>query len=185
MFTLVTSNQEKIHFAKLALNELDLEFDVESGLHLIEIQADTPNEIIIHKAHEAFEQLKRPVVVSDHWWEISALNGFPGPYMRFINDRWQSDDLLRLMSGKKDRKAIFIESICYKDQDRENVFQTKLMGEVLSEARGKGLCSQEIISLSRDGKSIAWHLNNGTDPRGKYNQKKVWKDLSEWLRVHR
>jgi non-canonical purine NTP pyrophosphatase (RdgB/HAM1 family) len=178
MFTLVTSNKEKIHFAKLALDKEGIVFDVAS-LPLIEIQADTPQEIILHKADQAYLMLKKPVVVNDHWWSFPALGGFPGPYMHFMNDHLRADDLIRLMDGKEDRRAILTESICYKDDKHVKVFTQERIGEVLPSPQGDGVPGQQVISLSRDGLSIATHLNRGSDPISN-DERKVWKELADW-----
>ena len=182
MFTLVTSNKEKVHFAKIALDQVHIQFDVVS-LPLIEIQADTPEEIILHKAGQAYAELKKPVVVNDHWWSFPALGGFPGPYMHFMNDHLTADDLIRIMGGKEDRRAILTESICYKDKERVKIFTQEREGEILLAPQGDGVPGQRVISLSHDGLSIAAHLNRGTDPEG-IRERKVWKELAAWLKNH-
>ncbi|SRR5258708_24093529 len=182
MFTLVTSNKEKIHFAKLSLDQVGITFD-SITLPLVEIQADSPKEIILHKADQAYAKLRRPVVVNDHWWNFPALGGFPGPYMHFMNDHLTAEDLIQFMHGKTDRTAILTESICYKDEKEMKVFFQERTGVVLSSPQGNGVPGQQVISLSGDGLSIATHLNRGTDPIGG-GERAIWKELSIWLKGH-
>lgn len=180
MFTLVTSNQEKVHFARLECEKVGVSFNVAS-LSLVEIQADKPRDIILHKATQAFASLKKPIVVSDHWWSFPALGGFPGPYMHFVNDTLKASDLIQLLQGKTDRRAIFTETICYKDDVSEKVFSQSKEGSVLASPQGGGVPCQQIISLSDDGQSIATHINQGTDPLGG-TERKVWRELAAWFK---
>jgi inosine triphosphate pyrophosphatase len=46
-----------------------------------EIQG-TPEEIITHKLHNAYNKFKQPVLVEDTSVALSELNGFPGPYIK-------------------------------------------------------------------------------------------------------
>lgn len=179
MFTLVTSNEEKIYFARKALDRHNIDFKT-INLEITEIQADSPDELILHKANSAFEKLKEPLVVNDHWWEFKALNGFPGPYMHFMNDHLTSDDILRLMHGKKDRRVVAKEYICYQDKNTVKIFFDNIEGIMLEKAEGNGLPGQQILSIAPDRHSIAYHLNHKTDPRGT-PERKVWSDLANWL----
>lgn len=178
MLTFVTSNPQKVQFAKQALAPFGLEIK-NIFLELEELQSDDPKVIITRKAQDAFTKIQTPVVVSDHSWEFAALNGFPGPYMHFINDHLRADDLLRLMEGKTDRRAILHEYICYCDGRRTRVFSEDISGVVLTASEGDGVPGQQIISLSGDNHSIAYHINHDNDPRGD-SPRKVWEDLAVW-----
>ena len=86
-------------------------------LDLIEPQADTAKEIARVKAHQAWEQLHQPVLVDDSSFHITALNGFPGPYIKPMLQTVGISGILRLMEGYEDRSAAFISSLVYIDKD--------------------------------------------------------------------
>lgn len=181
MILFVSSNSEKVQFAKqsLALHNIEIE---PIALELEELQSDDQEHIIIRKAKDAFEKVNKPLIVSDHHWDFLALNGFPGPYMHFMNDHLTAEDFLRLMDGKEDRRALLREYICFYNGKEAKVFMEEIHGVVLFSPEGKGLPGQQIISLTRDDHSIAYHLNQGTDPRGT-GGRQIWKDFADWYQA--
>ena len=101
---------------------VDVAVDQQS-LDLIEPQADTAREIARVKARQAWDQLHQPVVVDDSSFHITALNGFPGPYIKPMLQTVGIDGILRLMEGYDDRSAAFISSLVYIDEDGvEHIF---------------------------------------------------------------
>lgn len=178
MILFVTSNPEKIYFAQksLALHGIEVE---PVKVELEELQSDDPEHLITRKAHDAFAKLGKPLLVSDHNWDFPALSGFPGPYMHFINDHLTADDLLRLMQDTQDRRAILREYMGYYDGKTSKIFMEELHGVLLLAPEGQGVPGQQIISLTQDGHSIAYHLNQGTDPRGD-TPRQIWEDFARW-----
>lgn len=178
LFTFITSNSEKISTARIYLDPLGIEFD-SRDIDLIEPQIASVEEISKFKAKQAFDILKAPVVVSDHGWAITALNGFPGPYMKFINKWFGTDDFLRLLAGYEDRSVVKTEVISYADQNGVKSFAQEIPGLLLTEPKGEGLPMMKLTTFLSSQKSVAECLNEGIDPtNGKLN---LWKDFSEWL----
>ena len=98
----VTGNQLKFEVAQNAVRGSDCslirqEFDVP------EIQSDNVEEIARFSAKWASNHLKKPAVVTDAGYYIAALNGFPGPFIKYINKWLSADDILNLMRGKENR----------------------------------------------------------------------------------
>src|SRR5450830_475374 len=91
-----TSNQEKMLIAQTVCESAGINV-VQAPLDIHEIQGEDPKLIVKEKARSAFKQLGKPVIVSDDSWDIPALNGFPGPYMKSVNHWFESQDFLRLM----------------------------------------------------------------------------------------
>lgn len=119
-----TSNAGKATSLRYHLKRhgVDVAVDQQS-LDLIEPQADTAREIARVKARQAWDQLHQPVVVDDSSFHITALNGFPGPYIKPMLQTVGIDGILRLMEGYDDRSAAFISSLVYIDEDGvEHVF---------------------------------------------------------------
>ena len=57
------------------------------------------------------EKLERPVIKSDVGYFIEALNGFPGPFLRYINDYLTSEEILKLMEDKENRTILLKECL--------------------------------------------------------------------------
>lgn len=79
-FTLVTGNSGKLAEARRvagrALEAVELD--------LPEIQSLDIHEVLRHKASEAFRRLRRPIVVEETGLELAALEGFPGPLVKWM-----------------------------------------------------------------------------------------------------
>ncbi|NBS41857.1 non-canonical purine NTP pyrophosphatase, partial [bacterium] len=80
MITIVTGNPNK-------LKELQAIFsDVEMGMRSVdipEIQSLDLEEIVRAKVRSAFEAVGGPVIIEDVSFEIAALNGMPGPFVKW------------------------------------------------------------------------------------------------------
>src|SRR6185369_5859656 len=79
-FVLVSGNKGKIAEARLAAGA-DLPA---AELDLPEIQSLDMLEILRGKAAAAWETLRRPVVAEEAGLELAALNGFPGPLVKWM-----------------------------------------------------------------------------------------------------
>jgi non-canonical purine NTP pyrophosphatase (RdgB/HAM1 family) len=100
----VTGNQIKINFAKKQLDKYNIEIE-QVRLEIDEIQSEDKFAVTTDKAQKAFEILKSPLFVTDTFWEIPALNGFPGAYMKYVNKWFSSEDFLALMKNKENRTS--------------------------------------------------------------------------------
>jgi len=56
------------------------------AIDLPEIQSSVLAEVAREKALEAWRRLKQPVVIDETSLELAALNGFPGPLVKFMLD---------------------------------------------------------------------------------------------------
>lgn len=91
-----TNNQRKIREAMVACEKFDVEVE-QVKLEIDEFQSNDPQKISKEKAEAAFLLVKKPVVVTDTFWNIPALNGFPGAYMKDVAE-WLKPEDLRLFA---------------------------------------------------------------------------------------
>ena len=108
----VTGNKAKIDSARMYLEPLGIEVD-QVKMDVIEIQADTTEEIAAYSAKYASDLLKCDVLKNDSGLYIEALNGFPGPYTHYVEDTLGEDKVLKLLENENNRKAEFIEVYAY------------------------------------------------------------------------
>lgn len=78
-----------------------------------EIQSESVEEIAAFSARWAADTLKKQVVVSDGGCYIEALNGFPGPFIKYINKWFSAEDMLNLMKNKKNRRVVWKDCLAY------------------------------------------------------------------------
>ena len=100
-----TGNQHKLEEARSVLKDYGIVVEP-LQIDIDEIQHHDPLKITEAKVKLAYEKADRPVVVNDSSWEISALGGFPGGYMKDIVDWFTAEDFLALMKDKNDRRII-------------------------------------------------------------------------------
>lgn len=179
-FTFVTTNEHKVRVAKITCAEFGVTFK-HQNLELTEIQADDGESIARHKAEQAFEICRSPVVVGDSSWFIAGLNGWPGPYMKPANQHLSTQDFLNLTRPLADRQIIYRAILVYKDDGDEKVFAVDIKGVLLKEPRGESKYpSFPIISLDGGRRSLA--EADLTDQPGAADQRNTWHELCEWLK---
>ena len=113
-----TSNAGKVQSMKRHLRDFDVTVK-QVTLPLIEPQADTVEEIAISKAKQAYEILKAPVVVEDGSFCIDALNGFPGPYIKYTLETIGVEGIMQLASTLRSRQCRFVSALAYADASGE------------------------------------------------------------------
>jgi XTP/dITP diphosphohydrolase len=126
-----TGNIHKFNEARSMLSKLGIAVGM-LKVKGTEIQSDSLVEIAKRSAREAFKQCGLPVFVEDAGLFLNALKGFPGPYAAYVYKTLGNKDLLKLMEGVKDRKAVFRSAIAYYDGEAEApvVFEGEAEGEV-------------------------------------------------------
>lgn len=122
----VTGNPYKFQIAKKVLNKKGIKVEQEK-FETPEIQSTNLVEIASFSAKWAAEKLGKPVVLTDAGYFIETLNGFPGPFIKYINEWLTAEDLLRLIEGKKNRKVIVRACLAYCEAKKEPV---TFIGEV-------------------------------------------------------
>lgn len=179
-FTFVTSNDHKVLTAKAVCDDFGLAFD-RQNVDLVEIQSENGEVIAIDKALQAFETFKRPVVVTDDQWAIPGLNGFPGAYMKYINNWFEPKDFLRLTKDLADRSIVMRHIIAYRDKATEKVFSVEIPATLMREARGKSRITHfKVISLDGGKHSVA-EVEETTGNSAFINQTNAWHAFCEWF----
>lgn len=108
----VTSNQTKILHANEAIQKFGYEI-VGKKLDIIEPREEDPEKVVIEKANQAFQILKKPLMVEDSGIFIKALNGFPKTFVHFVEDTVGIEGILKMMEGVTDRYVEFRQSLAY------------------------------------------------------------------------
>ncbi len=130
----VSSNEDKYKEAKIILSKFGIKLDF-FNCRLQEIQADTLEEIGLHKALDAFRQCLRPVIIEDDGLFIKSLNGFPGQFSSFVFKTIGNKGILRLL--KSDRKAEFRSVIVYCEKKEDAIlFKGVVEGRISNKPMG-------------------------------------------------
>lgn len=179
MLYFVTENKQKFDNASVILNPLGIVLK-QKTLPIIEIQSHHLHEIAKNKAEQAFQQLKMPLVVKDDGWFITSLNGFPGSYMKFMNEWLTPHDFLRLIEPYENREIVFKDALYYIDSEKEKLFTNTIKGTMVKNPKGKSVPSAVISSFRKDGKTMAECINQGIHFAD--NDSSVWFDFAKWYK---
>ena len=170
-----TGNSRKVGEARLGCEIFGIEVE-QIKVDIDEIQSNDPLKISEHKAKAAFEAVRKPVVVTDSFWEIPSLNGFPGAYMKDIASWFSSEDFIHLVKSKKDKRIAFSESITYKDSETLKVFSKKYWGKIVTAPRGTGNSIENVAEF--DGVTLGERRSEGGFSHKPEDY--IWYDFAKW-----
>ncbi len=103
-----------------------------------EIQSLDLMEIVEHKAKEAFEQIKKPVIVEDASVTISTLGKLPGPLIKWFVEEIGLERICRLADIDEDRSATASDAFAYYDGQTLTHFEGSLNGTIAKHPLGNG-----------------------------------------------
>lgn len=181
MLNFVTGNKIKFKSAQEYLHSLEIAI-TQKDLSLEEIQSDSIETIVVHKANQAFNILSSPILITDHGWSIHGLKGFPGPYMKYMNEWFTAQNFLDLTKNLKDRRIILHEVVCFKDNSGYKVFSKDHQGTLLSEIKGdETIYPAMTICSFIPGISEAEAIKSGQQS---FDSTSIWEEFSNWYKNH-
>jgi non-canonical purine NTP pyrophosphatase (RdgB/HAM1 family) len=131
-FVLVTGNPDRVREARRILGRPVEARDV----HLPEIQSLDLLEVLRAKAREAFRRLGEPLVVEETGLYLGALNGFPGPLVKWMLASAGPDGVARTAIALGDASAEARCALLFTDGSRDVVAQGETRGELVLPPRG-------------------------------------------------
>lgn len=131
----ITGNQNKADYLAKTLG-VELEHQ---KIDLDEIQSVDPLAIVEHKVRQAFDIIQKPVLVEDVSLVFTALNGLPGPFIKFFVDSENGlENLCRMLDGFDDRSAYASVVYGYFDGEALEIISGRLNGTIAASPRGDG-----------------------------------------------
>jgi len=126
---LVTGNAHKLEeFRKL----LPTDFAFQSvHIDLPEIQSFDTRAIITDKVQRAYDEIGKPVMVEDVSIGLEHLNGFPGPFIKFVEQQMGKAGIYKL-AGEQEKPATVTSTIGYFDGHKLIIAEGIVPGTVVS-----------------------------------------------------
>jgi XTP/dITP diphosphohydrolase len=124
----------------------------------VEIQAEKLEDIVRPGVQQAWALIRKPCFIEDAGLFIDALNGFPGPYSKFVFLTIGNEGLLKLMEGKTDRRAVFKSAVGYcASEGKPRVFTGMAAGKISLAPRGSHGFGYDPIFIAEkgDGRTFA------------------------------
>lgn len=131
--TFITGNQNKADYLS---RQLGVEI-AHQKLELDELQDTDLHVIVGHKAMQAYDVLKSPVLVEDVSLAYNALGDLPGPYIKWFVEHAGDEACCRMLDGFSDRSAVIRCTFGYYDGVRMEFFDSELKGSISKEPRGE------------------------------------------------
>ncbi|KAK7047444.1 nucleoside triphosphate pyrophosphohydrolase ham1 [Paramarasmius palmivorus] len=142
----VTGNANKLKEVKEILSDgpHPVEIDAQS-LDIDEIQGST-QEVAIAKCRKAAELLNGPCITEDTALCFEALNGLPGPYIKYFLKELGHEGLNNLLVGFSTKKAWALCTFAYSDGPGTDpiLFEGRTDGSIVP-ARGPGVFGWDAV----------------------------------------
>lgn len=147
----------------------------------IEIQSTDVVEVARFAAISAANTFNVPVFKTDVGFYIHALNGFPGPLIKFATQALSAQDWLNLMAKHADQNLTIRESVVLAFPSGESqVFIGETAARFTDHAAGEGVSIDQVVIVGTDSRSIATYTAEESLVRWKRNQT-VYSDLVSYL----
>lgn len=135
MITLVTGNPNKLRELQAIMEGTDV---TSREIDVPEIQSMNLEEIVRAKVRSAFDAVGSPVIVEDVSFEISALNGMPGPFVKWWAKTAGYEPALIVCEKTGDWAAKAICGSAYCDGDRLEYVEAEVTGRLTAKSEGDG-----------------------------------------------
>jgi non-canonical purine NTP pyrophosphatase (RdgB/HAM1 family) len=170
-FTLVTGNPDKRAEAERIVGR-PLAW---VALDLPELQSLDLLEVLRETGAEAFRRLGRPVVVEETGLELAALNGFPGPLVKWMLQAAGATGIASAARALGDPRATARCALLWTDGERETVGEGETHG-VLVEPRGAGGFGWDPVFLPV-GEERTYGELSAADKDRLGHRGRAWRDL--------
>lgn len=139
--TFITGNPDKLRELRdIFPRHLEL---THKKLDIDEIQTLDLHEIISHKLRQAYSVIGKPVIVEDVSAGLESLDGLPGPFIKFFNQKLGGDALYKI--GAPNDRAVITCTMGYYDGDQEIVVDGVVTGTVVSPRGSSGFGFDIVI----------------------------------------
>ena len=140
----VTSNTNKVREAS---DILECSLDQVSGLNIDEIQDSDIEKIVSHKAKQAFDELRCPVLVEDSGLIFTAWNGLPGALVKWFELSVGCHGLLKMLEGFENREAFAVCVAVVFDGQEMLLAKGERKGEIAHSMRGENGFGWDVIFI--------------------------------------
>jgi len=173
--TFITGNQNKADYLAKYLG-----FPVDHvKLDLDELQSLDLKIIVEHKVKQAYDVIKRPVIVEDVSLECLALGRLPGPFIKFFVEEMPAEDFCSLFIGRN-REAVAKCVFGFYDGETLKLFEGKLNGRIAEQPSGENGFGWDKLFIP-DGYNVTRASLSKEDDRKTYLQLKPFEEVKSFL----
>lgn len=173
--TFITGNQDKAEYLS---NYLDYPVD-HKKVELEEIQSLSLEEIVTHKVKSAYSTIHKPVLVEDVSLEFEALNGLPGPFIKFFVDNVPFDRICSMIDGQS-RVAYARCVFGFYDGNQVKLIEGGMSGTIADQPYGDGGYGWDRLFIP-EGYTVTRAALSEEDNKKTYLQIKPFEKVKKFL----
>jgi len=176
----VTSNIHKFHEAHNTLSKYHIAA-AKLKVEAIEIQDDNLQNIAKYSVLDGIKNCGLPIFVEDAGLFVEELNGFPGPYSKYVINTVGLKGILKLMDGITNRNAYFQSVICYASPtEQPTCFVGKVEGKISIEMQGDSGFGYDPIFVPSEGDGRTFAEMTLTEKNRYSHRAKALKQFAKW-----
>lgn len=149
-------------------------------IDLDEIQSLELEEIIVHKAKEAFKKIQSPVLVEDTSLVFNALGRLPGPLIKWFLTELDNQGLCKILDGYDDRTATAEVCFGFYDGKKLKTFNGRIEGSIAENSRGERGFGWDPIFIPK-GSTKTWGEMDIAEQKETSMRRIALKKLEEFL----
>lgn len=130
--TVVTTNKNKL----AEINEILGTNHKVSKIDIPEIQSLDLDEVIADKAKKAYQITGKPVLVEDISFNIHALKGLPGPFVKYFMQTLGTEGTVKLV-GRAKTDTTVVAAVAIYDGRELKIFKGEVQGTLSRKNRGE------------------------------------------------
>jgi non-canonical purine NTP pyrophosphatase (RdgB/HAM1 family) len=143
-FKFVTGNPNK---AKEARDILGIPLEQVEVAGLFEIQTQDFDELVSHKAQQAYDALHCPILVEDSGLVFHAWNGLPGALVKWFETTVGCEGMLKMLQSFDDRRAKAVCFLAIHDGNKIQIVQGEVEGAIVNEVRGDNGFGWDVLFI--------------------------------------
>ncbi len=133
------------------------------------------------KAREAWRTLRQPVIVEETGLELAALNGFPGPLVKWMLEAVGAEGIARSAIALGDPRARAVCLLMWTDGERSVMARGETAGDLVLPPRGgNGFGWDPVFRPDREARTYGELADEEKDRIG--HRGKAWRELLGRLR---
>ncbi len=127
---LLTGNERKKKSFERAIAGYDILVEIQKPW-IPEIQSENNSEVAAYSAKYGANLLNQPVIKMDSGFFIDGLNGFPGPFVSYVDKQIGADLFFKILSDITNRKARIKNSLAYCEPGEDpKIFESGCEGQI-------------------------------------------------------
>lgn len=176
-FVFVTGNANKLREAERILGYRPASEDID----LPEVQGLDLRQVVAAKADEARKHIEGPLVVEETGLELDAMNGFPGPLVKWMLQAIGPLGIARSAHALNNDRVTARCILLYDDGNRRVLGEGATQGRLVLEPRGSEGFGWDPIFVP-DGKTATYAELSGAEKDIFGHRGRAWRRLDSELR---